>query len=102
MATYWAFLVEKDVGIFREARTAVLAKLEGLATARIPVSAFKSESAWKEYLKGRHVQEKGKPLSALRRLGGMKAQSSALSPSTQPSERSKSVLGRGLGRLTRK
>jgi hypothetical protein len=25
MAAYWAFLVEKDVGIFREARIAVLA-----------------------------------------------------------------------------
>jgi AcrR family transcriptional regulator len=97
MAAYWAFLVEKDGGIFREARMTVLTKLERLATTRIPASAFKSENAWKEYLKGKHVQEKEKPLSALRRLGRKKAQPT--SPSTQPPEKSKSVLRSGLGRL---
>jgi hypothetical protein len=100
MAAYWAFLVEKDAGIFREARSGVLSKLERLATTRIPASAFKSENAWKEYLNGKRVQEKKKPLSALRRLGRKKAQSSAPSPLTQPPEKSKSVLRRGLGRLT--
>jgi AcrR family transcriptional regulator len=100
MAAYWAFLVEKDAGIFHEARTVVLAKLERLATPRIRASAFKSEDAWKEYLKGKHVLEREKPLSALRRLGRKKPQSSAPSPLTQPPEKSKSVLRRGLGRLT--
>jgi hypothetical protein len=92
MAAYWAFLVEKDVGIFHVARIALLAKLEGLAAARIPASAFKSENVWKEYLKGKRLQEKEKPLSALRRLGGKKPQSSALSSLTHPREKSKSVL----------
>ena len=73
MAAYWAFLVEKDPGIFGEGRIAVRAKLESLATTRIPASAFKSENAWKEYLKGKHVLERERPLSALRRLGGKKA-----------------------------
>jgi AcrR family transcriptional regulator len=100
MAAYWAFLVEKDGGIFREARITVLTKLGGLATPRIPASAFKSENAWKEYLNGKRVQEKKKRLSALRGLLRNKAQSSAPSPLTQPPERSKSVLRRGLGRLT--
>ena len=44
MAAYWAFLVEKDPGIFGEGRIAVRAKLESLATPRIPPSAFKSET----------------------------------------------------------
>jgi AcrR family transcriptional regulator len=100
MAAYWAFLVEKDGGIFREARITVLTKLGGSATPRIPASAFKSENAWTEYLNGKRVQEKKKPLSALRGLIRNKAQSSAPSPLTQPPERGKSVLRRGLGRLT--
>jgi len=79
---------------------AEVAKLKGLATARIPAGAFKSENTWKEYLKGKHVQEKERPLSALRRLGRKEAQSSAPSPLTQPPEKIKSVLRRGLGRLT--
>ncbi len=99
MAAYWAFLVEKDGGIFREARTVVLAKLARLATTRIPVSAFKSENAWKEYLKGKHVQEKEKPLSALRRLVENEAQPRAPSPSSKPPGKNQSVLRRGLGRL---
>jgi hypothetical protein len=61
IAAYWGFLVEKDAGIFREARIAVLAKLEQLATTRIPASAFKSEDTWKEYLKGKRVREKETP-----------------------------------------
>jgi AcrR family transcriptional regulator len=101
MAAYWAFLVEKDPGIFREARTVVLAKLERLATPRIPASAFESEDAWKEYLKGKHVEEKEKPLDSLRRLVDKKAQSSAISPSIRPLEKSKSVLRRGLGTLAK-
>ena len=100
MAAYWAFLVEKDPRIFGEGRIAVRAKLESLATTRIPASAFKSENAWKEYLKGKHVQEKAKPLSPLRRLVEKDAQSSAPSPSPKPLEKSKSVLRRGLRRLT--
>ena len=100
MAAYWAFLVEKDPGIFVEGRIAVRAKLESLATSRIPASAFKSENAWKEYLKGKHVQEKEKPLSALRRLGGKQASSGAPSPSNQPPEKSKSAFD-DLKRLTK-
>jgi hypothetical protein len=100
MAGYWAFLVEKDAGIFREARIAVLAKLKGLATARIPASAFQSEDAWKEYLKGKHVKEKEKPLSALRRLVDKKAQSGMISQPVQPSKKNKSVLD-NLKRLTK-
>jgi AcrR family transcriptional regulator len=101
MATYWTFLVEKDAGIFHEARSAVLGKLKRLATPRIPASAFESENDWKEYLKRKRVQEKEKPLSALRRLGRKNAQFTSLSPSTQPPEKSKSVLRSGLGRLTK-
>jgi AcrR family transcriptional regulator len=102
MAAYWAFLVEKNPGIFGEGRNAVRAKLESLATGRIPVSAFKSENTWKEYLKGKRVQEKGKPLSALRRLGGKKAPSGAPSPlQTKLPEKRKSAFD-GLRRLTQK
>ena len=101
MAAYWAFLVEQDAGIFREARTALLYKLKDLATSRIPVSTFQSESAWKEYLKGKRAQQEQKPLTALARLGGKKAPSSVPFPSTQPPERSKSVLRRGLRKLTK-
>jgi AcrR family transcriptional regulator len=106
MAAYWAFLVEKDPGIFGEGRTAIRVKLASLATTRIQSSAFKSENAWKEYLKGKRVQErvqeKEKPLSALRRLGRKKPQSSAPSPlQTNLPEKKKSVFA-GLGRLTEK
>ena len=100
LAAYWAFLVEKDTKIFREARIAVLAKLERLATPRIPASAFESEDAWKEYIKGKRVQEKKKLLDALRGLVDKKAQSSAISPSIQPPKKSKSVLD-NLKRLTK-
>jgi hypothetical protein len=102
MAAYWAFLVEKDPGIFREGGIAVRAKLEILATTRIPASAFKSENAWKEYLKVKRVQEKEKPLSALRRFGGKKAPSGAPSPlQTKLPEQKKSVFD-GLRSLTQK
>jgi AcrR family transcriptional regulator len=96
MAAYWAFLVEKDAGIFREARIAVLAKLERLATTRIPASAFKSEDTWKEYLKGKRAKEKETPLSPLRRLVKEEPQTSAISPSIRPPKKSTSVLRRGL------
>jgi AcrR family transcriptional regulator len=86
MAAYWGFLVEKDGGVFREARIAILTKLKGLATPRIPPSAFQSEDAWKQYIKGKHVQEKEKPLNALRRLVEKGPQSSAISQSVQPSK----------------
>jgi hypothetical protein len=102
MAAYWAFLVEKVPGIFGEGRIAVRAKLESLATTRIPASVFKSENAWEEYLKGKHVQEKQRPLSALRQLGRKKALSEAPPPlQTKLPEKRKSVLD-GLRRLTQK
>ena len=100
MAGYWAFLVEKDITIFREARIAILAKLKNLATARIPAVVFQSEDAWKEYLKGRRVKEKGKPLSALRGLVDKKAQSSTIPQPVEPSKKNKSVLD-NLKRLTK-
>jgi hypothetical protein len=102
MAAYWAFLVEKDPRIFGEGRIAVRAKLESLATTRIPASAFKSEDAWKGYLKEKHVLEQEKPLSALRRLRGKKAPSGIPSPfQTKLPEKRKSVFD-GLRRLTQK
>jgi len=101
LAAYWTYLVEKDHAVFHEARIAVLDQLKGLVTARIPASALKSETTWKEYLKRTHVDKK-EGISVLRRLGGKKAPSVALSPSTpsppsQPKQRSKSIL-RNLGR----
>ena len=102
MAAYWAFLVEKDPGIFAEGRIAVRARLESLATSRIPASAFKSENAWKEYLDGKRKQKKDNPLSALRRLGGKKTSSGAPSPlQTKLPEKKKSAFD-GLRRLTQK
>jgi AcrR family transcriptional regulator len=102
MAAYWAFLVEKDPRVFGEGRIAVRAKLESLATTRIPASAFKSEDAWKGYLKEKHVLEKEKPLSALRRLRGKKAPSGITSPfQTKLPEKRKSVFD-GLRRLRQK
>jgi hypothetical protein len=102
MAVYWAFLVEKDPRIFGEGRIAVRAKLETLATTRIPASAFRSEDTWKGYLKGKHVLEREKPLSALRRLGGKKASPGDPSPlRTKLPEKKKSVFD-GLRRLTQK
>ena len=104
IATYWTYLVEKDNKVLGEARVAIIAKLEGLATGRVPVSAFESEKAWKEYLKEKHAD---KPGSIPRRLGqGMKAQSSNLSPSTppppnQPPKKSKSIF-RNLGRAMKR
>jgi hypothetical protein len=102
MAAYWAFLVEKDPGIFGEGRIAVRAKLASLATTRMRATAFKSEDAWKEYLKGKRVPEKQRPLSALRRLGREKAPSGAPSPlQTKLPKKNKSVFD-GLRRLTEK
>lgn len=82
IATYWTYLVEKDDKVFGEARAAIIAKLKELATDRIPVSAFKSENAWKEYLKEKRAN---KPGSVFRSLGQkMKAKASSISPSTPP------------------
>ncbi len=114
MAAYWAFLVEKDNEVFREARIAVLTKLKGLATSRVPANALKSEKAWKRYLMARHVDENEaeppgpsrstEPVktfgSIFRRRGERKAQPTAPSPSHQPISKSKSVL-RQLGRATK-
>ena len=88
MAAYWAFLVEKDPGIFGEGRIAVRAKLESLATTRIPASAFKSERRLERILKGKASTRKGEALSALRRLGGKKAPPGPLPP-FKPSPREK-------------
>jgi len=102
IAGYWAFLVEKDTRIFGEGRVAVRAKLASLATTRIPPTAFKSEVAWKGYLKGKRETEKEKPLSALRRLGGKEAPSGASSlVRTKLSEKKKSAFD-GLRSLTHK
>jgi AcrR family transcriptional regulator len=102
MAAYWAFLVEKDPEIFGEGRIAVRAKLATLATKRIPVSVFKTEDAWKGYLNGKRVQEKEKPLSALRRFGAKKPPAGVPSPlQTKLPEKKKSVFD-GLRRLTEK
>jgi AcrR family transcriptional regulator len=102
MATYWVFLVEKDPGIFGEARIAVRAKLESLATTRIPASAFKSENAWKEFLKEKRVQKKERPLRGLRHLVKKEAPSGAASPlQTKLPEKKKSVFD-GLRSLTQK
>ena len=118
VAAYWAFLVEKDKEVFREARIAVLAKLKGLTSPRVPASAFRSERAWREYLKQRYVGEKGelppfspstapvkKPGSIFRHLAGKKARPTILSPSasppsTAPLRKSESVF-RHLGRATK-
>jgi AcrR family transcriptional regulator len=79
IATYWVYLVEKDDKAFGEARTAILAKLKELATAQVPANAFKSESAWNDYLK---TKRKDKPRRVFPRLGlGTKAQPSNLAPS---------------------
>ena len=105
MAAYWTYLVEKDNEVFREARSAVLAKLEGLATPRVPASAFKSENAWKEYVKERHAEERKKSGSIFPRLGGKKPLPSVLSRSIpslsdQPPKKSESVL-HNLRKLTK-
>jgi AcrR family transcriptional regulator len=72
MATYWTYLIEKNNEVFREARIAVLTKLERLATPRIAANAFRSQNAWKEYLERRHI-DKEKPISILRHLGRKEA-----------------------------
>jgi len=87
MAAYWAFLVEKDDEVFHEARVAVLTKLKGWATSRIPANALKSEKAWKGYLKESHVEKK-------------EAQPHPPFRSTQPVEKSGSIF-RHLARVTK-
>jgi AcrR family transcriptional regulator len=105
MAAYWTYLVEKDSEVLREARITVLAKLEELATPRIPASAFKAETTWTKYLQERHVEPKKKSGSIFQRLGGKKTVPSALAPSAsspanQPIKKSQSVF-RNLERLTK-
>jgi len=96
IAGYWTYLAEKNEEIFAETRSALFAKMKGLATARIPDYAFKSEKAWKEYLERRHAY-KEKPPSILRHVGRPEAQSGLPSSSTpsqskQPPKKSGSVF----------
>jgi len=105
IAGYWTYLAEKNEKIFAETRTVLFAKMKGLATARIPDYAFKSEEAWKEYLEGRHIH-KEKPPSLLRRMRRQEAQPGLPSSSTpsqpmQPPKKSGSVFD-GLRRLTKR
>jgi AcrR family transcriptional regulator len=53
IGAHWAYLLE-DEAAFAEARAAILRGLRGLATSRIPASAFESLKAWKGYLEERH------------------------------------------------
>lgn len=103
IATYWAYLVEKDRKVFSEARIALIARLKALATSQVPVIAFESEKAWKEYLKEKRAP---KPASILPRLEQGMKQSSSLSPSTPPPrkpnpQKSKSFFS-GLKRAVRR
>ena len=53
VGTYWGYLLEGG-GRTREARIALLGRLQELATAEIPAIAFKSVRAWKAYLERRY------------------------------------------------
>jgi hypothetical protein len=53
VGAYWAYLLERGE-CCREARTALLGRLQELATGEIPASAFESVRAWKKYLQGKH------------------------------------------------
>jgi len=103
IASYWTYLVEKDNKVFDEARNALLAKLKGLATARIPAYASKSDN-WNEHSKRRRVNiDMQKPVSIPQHVERKEVQSSVPSPSTlsqskQPPKKSGSVLD-GLRRL---
>jgi AcrR family transcriptional regulator len=107
IAGYWTYLAEKNDKVFNEARSALIAKMKRLTTARIPDYVFKSENAWKEYLERRHIDiSKEKPLSNLPRVGRKEAQSSvpspsALSQSKQLPKKSGSIFD-GLRRLTKR
>jgi hypothetical protein len=61
IAGYWTYLAEKNEKVFAETRSALLAKMKRLATARIQDYAFKSENAWKEYLEPRHMYKEEPP-----------------------------------------
>jgi AcrR family transcriptional regulator len=96
IAGYWTYLAEKNEEVFAETRRALFAKMKGLATARIPDYAFKSEDAWKKYLEGRHTY-KEKPLDIPGRAGRREAQSglppsSTFPQSKQPPKKSGSVF----------
>jgi AcrR family transcriptional regulator len=105
IACYWTYLAEKNEGVFNETKTALFAKMKGLATARIPDYAFKSEKGWKEYLERRHVL-KGKSRSIPGVAGRQEAQSGVHSSSTfpqsrQPAKKPRSMFD-GLRRLTQR
>jgi AcrR family transcriptional regulator len=105
IAGYWTYLAEKNEEVFSETRTALFAKMKGLATDRIPNYAFKSENAWKEYLERRHIHKEKSP-SIRGRVGRQEAQSSLPSSSTLPQSKqspkpSRSLLD-GLRRLTKR
>jgi AcrR family transcriptional regulator len=53
IGAHWAYLLEDDEA-FAEARATILRGLRGLATSRIPASAFESLKAWKGYLEEKH------------------------------------------------
>jgi hypothetical protein len=61
IAGYWTYLAEQNEEVLNETRTALFAKIKGLATDRIPDYAFKSENAWKEYLERRHIPKEESP-----------------------------------------
>jgi AcrR family transcriptional regulator len=105
IAGYWTHLAEKNEEVFNETRTALFAKIKGLATDRIPDYAFKSENAWKEYLERRHIHKEKSP-NIPGRVGRQEAQSglpssSTLPQSKQPPKKSGSVFD-GLRRLTQR
>ena len=104
IAGYWTYLAEKNEEIFAETRSALFAKMKGLATARIPDYAFKSEKAWKEYLT-RHTNNMEGSANALRlqkRKDAPPSQHSSSTPlpSTQSPPKPRSVL-RNLERLVK-
>ena len=106
IAGYWTYLAEKKEEVFNETRTALFAKMKGLATDLIPAYAFNSENAWKEYLERRHIHKKEESPSISGRIGRQEAQSGVPSSSTLPQskqlpKKSKSVF-EGLRRLTQR
>jgi AcrR family transcriptional regulator len=82
VATYWAYLVEKDNKVFGEARAAIIAKLKELATDRIPSTAFKTDNAWNDYLKAKRTNKPKSFVAALEKK--IKVQSDDPSPPTRP------------------
>ncbi len=54
LGAHWVHLLEDNDQAFGQARTTILISLRGLATAKIPATAFESLKGWKSYLKERH------------------------------------------------